>query len=105
MNVLLRPIITEKSLRLATNGQYSFVVDQRANKVLIAQTIHELYRVDVLHVTVRNMAPRLRRTRRGLGQTRGSKQAIAKLKPKQKIPGFEVPTEENTPKTQQKGDA
>ena len=89
-SILLRPIITEKTIQLASRGQYSFVVDKRANKLRVAAAIHEQYQVDVRHVTVQNIKPTPRRTRRGMGMTSGWKRAIATLKPKQSIPGFEI---------------
>ena len=50
MDVLKRPIITEKMTGLNKKGQYAFEVDLRANKVEIAKAVSKLYGVNVASV-------------------------------------------------------
>ncbi len=50
MNVLKRPIITEKITELNKKGQYAFEVNLKANKIEIAKAIEKLYGVNVASV-------------------------------------------------------
>lgn len=88
--MIIRPIITEKTLGLAQAGHYTFEVDQRANKVEIARTITKHYSVKVTGVSTLWVVGEQRRTRRGSGQTRDLKKAIVTVAKGQKITGFEI---------------
>ncbi|MEK7475531.1 MAG: 50S ribosomal protein L23 [Candidatus Coatesbacteria bacterium] len=48
--IIVRPVITEKSARLATAGQYVFVVHPDANKPQVAEAIEKLFKVKVVSV-------------------------------------------------------
>lgn len=94
MAVLLRPVITEKSITQAAFNQYTFEVDRRANAIQIAQAVSDHYGVTVIDVRVINVGGVVRRNRRGLGFTRDWKKALITLKKGDKIPGFEIETEQ-----------
>lgn len=96
MIVLLRPIITEKSTKLAGLGQYSFEVAKNANKEQIKKAVEDKFKVDVLKVAVLNTKGkvRLQRRVRKSYQTQGFKKAIVTVKKDQTIPVFEAPKEE-----------
>lgn len=47
MNVLIKPIVTEKVASQNENGKYGFVVDKRANKLEIKQAVEKMYNVNV----------------------------------------------------------
>lgn len=96
MHSILRPIITEKTLGLAANRQYTFEVDTRANVITIGQEIANYYKVTVLDVRIIRVSGKVRRTRRGVGQTRQWKKAIVQLAQGQKIPGFELEIPESS---------
>jgi len=49
--IVLRPVVTEKSLSLARNGQYTFRVDHRASKLEIGKAIAKAFNVQVAKVT------------------------------------------------------
>ena len=65
MEVLKRPLVTEKLTQLGAKGRYGFVVDPRANKLMIRRAIEEAYGVTVLDVnTMQCAGKRLTRPRR-----------------------------------------
>ena len=86
-----RPHITEKSLRLAGRGWYTFVVDEDANKEQIASQIHQLFGVDVTSVRTIKMAGKIRRVGRKMREVRRSdwKKAMVQLKSGQHLDIFE----------------
>ena len=49
-NILIRPVISEKSYALIAEGKYTFRVDDRAHKTQIAQAVHEVFGVQVAQV-------------------------------------------------------
>ncbi len=91
--ILIKPVITEKSLRLAKEENiYTFKVMPRATKPQIVQAIRELYDVEVERVrTVMNQAEARRTGRKRLkATTTKTKKALVKLKEGQKIEVFDV---------------
>jgi large subunit ribosomal protein L23 len=105
MITLIRPIITEKTLRLATTRQYTFEVDRRANAIQIARAIEAEYHVSVAGVRIVNVRSEVKRSRRGLGHTRSWKKAMVTLTKGGKISGFEIETETKEKETTKKGAA
>jgi large subunit ribosomal protein L23 len=88
-DVLIRPLITEKSTALMQESKYTFIVPLTANKIEIRQAVEEIFKVKVLAVhTVRVMG----KTKR-MGKTQGKrpdyKKAIVKLAPGSQIEFFE----------------
>lgn len=96
MIILKRPIITEKSMKLAQNGLYTFEVDKNATKPLIAQEAAEKFNVKVLEVKVINVKGKLKQQRkvRKVYKTGGFKKALVRVKKGEKIAIFETPKEE-----------
>ena len=86
--IIISPIITEKSTRLIEEGKYSFKVDKRANKIEIKNAIEEIFKVDVVAVNTINVLPKKKRMGRYEGYKSGYKKAIVKVADGQKIPGF-----------------
>ena len=80
--VLRRPLMTEKTnLQADENNQYSFVVDRRANKLMIKDAIETSFEVTVESVRVVNMAARMgRRGRRVVIKKPAWKKAVVTLK-------------------------
>jgi len=73
--IILRPIITEKSMLLAEKeNKYTFSVDKRANKIQIKKAVEELFNVTVVKVNTINATPKKKR----VGQHTGFKPAITK---------------------------
>ena len=52
--VIVKPVMTEKSLTSAAEGKYTFEVDVRANKLQIAEAVSMVFDVDVVKVNVIN---------------------------------------------------
>jgi large subunit ribosomal protein L23 len=88
-NVLIRPVVSEKSYALIGEGKYTFRVDDRAHKTQIARAVEEVFGVDVAQV--RTSKVRSKPKRRGLtkGRTRAWKKAIVQLAPGERIELFE----------------
>ncbi len=92
MNILIRPIITEKSMRDAAAGCFTFEVDKDTNKRGIAQAVAQAFKVKVLDVKTNNFRGKARRAgrRRLLIPAKAWKKAIVRLEPGQKIDLFDV---------------
>jgi large subunit ribosomal protein L23 len=88
-NILIRPVISEKSYALIAEGKYTFRVADRAHKTQIAQAVHEVFGVNVAQV--RTSKVRSKPKRRGLsrGRTRAWKKAVVQLAPGERIELFE----------------
>jgi large subunit ribosomal protein L23 len=88
-NVIIRPVISEKSYALIAEGKYTFRVDDRAHKTQIAQAVEEVFGVSV--AGVRTAKVRSKPKRRGLqkGKTRAWKKAVVQLAPGDRIELFE----------------
>ncbi|MBM2820789.1 MAG: ribosomal protein large subunit ribosomal protein [Candidatus Berkelbacteria bacterium] len=90
MQILIRPIITEKSLIGVRDGRYVFEVAKKANQPQIAQEIKKIYKVDVVKVNIINVKGEKKLIRQKYtAKIKGIKKAIVTLKKGQKIPGFE----------------
>jgi large subunit ribosomal protein L23 len=88
--VIIRPIITEKSAIAAESGQYTFLVDSRANKVEIAEAVSYIFDVDVVKVRVINRAAKFGRWgRKRVKRQTAQKKALVTLPPGQRIEAFE----------------
>ena len=64
MIILRRPIITEKSMRLAQSGLYTFEVDKGASKPMVAKRVAEKFNVKVLKVKIANVKGEIKSQRR-----------------------------------------
>lgn len=87
--VIVEPVISEKSYALMADGKYTFRVNERSHKTQIRSAIEEIF--DVKVVAVRTSRVRPKPKRRGLynGHTRRWKKAIVQLAPGEKIELFE----------------
>jgi large subunit ribosomal protein L23 len=78
-DILLRPVVSEKSYGLLDEGKYTFVVAPDANKTQIRQAVEEVFRVKVTGVNTLNRQGKRRRTRFGWGKRVDTKRAIVTL--------------------------
>lgn len=78
--VILKPIVSEKSYSLIDNGKYTFEVDPRSNKTEIKQAIEVIFSVKVASVNTLNRKGKTRKTKFGLGKRKDTKRAIVTLK-------------------------
>jgi large subunit ribosomal protein L23 len=88
-NIVIRPVISEKSYALIAEGKYTFRVNDRAHKTQISHAVEEIFSVKV--AGVRTAKVRSKPKRRGLhqGRTRAWKKAIVQLAPGERIELFE----------------
>ena len=87
--IILEPVVSEKSYALMADGKYTFRVDERVHKTQIADAVQQIFDVSV--VGVRTAKVRSKPKRRGLhsGRTRSWKKAIVQLAPGDRIELFE----------------
>ncbi|MCB7136776.1 50S ribosomal protein L23 [Cellulosimicrobium marinum] len=79
-DVILAPVVSEKSYGLLDEGKYTFVVDPRSNKTEIKIAIEQIFDVKVASVNTINRKGKTRRTRFGLGKRKDTKRAIVTLR-------------------------
>jgi large subunit ribosomal protein L23 len=89
--VLLRPVISEKSYGLMDTGAYVFVVDPRASKLEIRQAVESAFAVRVASVNTLNRKGKRKRNRKKatFGQLPDTKRAIVRLVGDDRIELFE----------------
>ena len=94
--VIVRPVISEKSIDVSGRGKYTFEVHRDANKIQIKDAIEEIYRAEkVTVVSVNVLTTQSKEKRRGsrrgavIGHTSTWRKAIVTLAPGQKITFFE----------------
>jgi large subunit ribosomal protein L23 len=90
-DILLRPVISEKSYRLADDGKYTFVVAPHANRTQIRQAVEAVFNVHVTSVNTLNRPGKRRRTRYGWGKRPDTKRAIVSLAEGDRIDVFGGP--------------
>lgn len=91
-DVIVRPLITERSTLLKEKGKYSFEVHPAATKQEIKNAIESIFKKEKLEVTkinTTNVPAKLRRFGRNVSKAYRWKKAIVTLKPGQKIEFFE----------------
>jgi large subunit ribosomal protein L23 len=79
-DVLLAPVVSEKSYGLLDEGKYTFLVDPRANKTEIKLAVEKVFGVKVASVNTANREGKRRRTRFGIGKRKDTKRAIVTLR-------------------------
>jgi len=79
-DILLAPVVSEKSYGLLDEGKYTFVVDPRANKTEIKIAVEDVFGVKVASVNTINRKGKTRRTRFGVGHRKDTKRAIVTLR-------------------------
>ena len=90
-DVLLKPVISEKSYRLVDDGKDTFLVAPDANKTQIRQAVEQVFRVKVTGVNTINRPGKRRRTRYGWGKRPDTKRAIVTLAAGERIDVFGGP--------------
>lgn len=78
-DVIIRPIVSERSYGLMEDGKYTFEVAKTARKEEIAAAVEKLFGVHVLKVNTVNVHPKTKRVRYQMGKTRSWKKAIVTL--------------------------
>ncbi|NKX92235.1 50S ribosomal protein L23 [Sanguibacter hominis ATCC BAA-789] len=79
-DILIAPVVSEKSYGLLDEGKYTFVVDPRANKTEIKIAVEKVFGVKVDSVNTINRKGKSRRTKFGIGKRKDTKRAIVSLR-------------------------
>ena len=79
LDVIKRPVITEKSMLAMDDKKYTFEVDTRANKTLVKQAVEAAFDVKVKDVNVINVRPKFKRVGKYAGYTKKRRKAIVTL--------------------------
>ena len=79
-DILLAPVVSEKSYSLLEEGKYTFLVDPRANKTEIKIAVEAVFGVKVSSVNTLNRPGKTRRTRQGTGKRKDTKRAVVTLR-------------------------
>jgi len=91
-DILLAPVVSEKSYGLLDENKYTFVVARSANKTEIKIAVETVFGVKVTAVNTLNRAGKRRRTRSGWGSRPDTKRAIVSVAEGQRIDIFSGPT-------------
>ncbi|MDX9872024.1 MAG: 50S ribosomal protein L23 [Clostridia bacterium] len=87
--VLIKPVVSERSTGLMEENKYTFEVDPKANKIEIKHAVEKIFKVNVVNVTTMNVPGKMKRQGRTQGMTSEWKKAIVKLQDGQRLPIFE----------------
>ena len=79
-DVIIAPVVSEKSYNCIDRGQYTFIVVPRSNKTEIKQAVEAIFGVKVESVNTQNRRGKTRRTRTGIGKSKDTKRAIVTLR-------------------------
>ncbi len=90
-DVLLKPVISEKSYGLLDENKYTFEVHPDANKTEIKIAVEKVFGVTVTSVNTLNRQGKRRRTRTGWGKRKDTKRAIVSVAPGDRIDIFGGP--------------
>lgn len=89
-DILIRPIVTEKSTALMEQGKYTFRVPLVATKVQIRQAVEQIFKVKVQAVNTMRYEGKVKRLGRTQGRRSDWKKAVVTLKPGETIELFEA---------------
>ena len=90
-DILLAPVVSEKSYSLSDENKYTFIVDPKANKTEIKIAVESVFGVKVTSVNTVNRTGKKRRTRYGMGSRVDTKRAIVTVAAGQRIDIFGGP--------------
>ena len=90
-DVLLKPVISEKSYGLLDENKYTFLVRPDANKTQIKIAVEQVFNVKVTSVNTLNREGKRKRTRFGYGKRKDTKRAIVSVAPGDRIDIFGGP--------------
>lgn len=90
-DVLLAPVVSEKTYGLLDDNKYTFLVHPDANKTEIKIAVEKIFGVKVTAVNTINRKGKVRRTRNGVGKRKDTKRAIVSVAAGQSIDIFSAP--------------
>ena len=83
-DVIIKPVISKRSMEDVQNRKYTFKVATDANKTQVKLAVEEIFDVEVAKVNIMNVSGKLKRMGRNVGRTSSSKKAIVTLTEKSK---------------------
>lgn len=89
-DILIKPIVTEKTTALMEEGKYTFRVPLAATKIEVRQAVEQIFKVKVESVNTMRYEGKLKRLGRTQGRRSDWKKAIVTLKPGETIELFEA---------------
>lgn len=90
-DVIIKPVVSEKSYAALDGNWYTFLVHSDANKTQVKIAIQEIFNVRVLTVNTLNREGKRKRTRTGWGKRKDTKRAMVKLADGDRIEAFGGP--------------
>ena len=87
--IIIKPVVTEKSVDLMQENKYCFKVAKDANKIEIKNAIEEIFKVTVVNVNTVNVHGKMKRMSRTQGMTASWKKAVVTLREGDSIEVFE----------------
>lgn len=87
--IIIKPVVTEKSVDLMQENKYCFKVAKDANKIEIKNAIEEIFKVTVVNVNTVNVHSKMKRMGRTQGMTASWKKAVVTLREGDSIEVFE----------------
>ena len=88
-DILIRPIVSEKSTDLLQDNKYTFLIQIKANKVQVRQAVEQIFKVKVQSVNTIRMIGKTKRMGKSVGKRSDYKKAIVTLVPGNQIEIFE----------------
>jgi large subunit ribosomal protein L23 len=83
-DIILKPVISERSMDVAQSRKYTFKVAVDANKTEVKHALEEIFGIDIEKVNIMNVRGKVKRMGKNIGRTAASKKAIVTLTPKSK---------------------
>jgi len=90
-DVIIAPVVSEKSYGLLDENKYTFIVALGSNKTQIKQAVEQVFGVKVTNVNTINRQGKRKRTRFGYGKRKDTKRAIVSLAEGERIDIFGAP--------------
>lgn len=87
-DIIVKPILTEKSADDIASGKYAFEVDRKATKTQIKDAVEKLFNVKVLSVNTSNFEGKMKRQRYSYGRTPSWKKAVVTIETEAKDSSF-----------------
>ena len=89
-DIIIKPIISEKTTELMEGNKYAFKVSMKANKQVVSKAIHDIFGVRPENINIMRVRGKKRRLRFQYGNKAAWKKAIVTLKPGDKIEIFDA---------------
>ncbi|MDR1245507.1 MAG: 50S ribosomal protein L23 [Clostridiales Family XIII bacterium] len=83
-DIILKPVISERSMDDARNRKYTFKVAVDANKTEVKHALEEIFGIEIEKVNIMNVKGKVKRMGKNVGRTAASRKAIATLTEKSK---------------------